>query len=98
MLQNSLFARQRQPLKGIANAVAALVIGMVLAQIYGALAPVIAGLPLPAGAPGYEYELWLVNALLSVTFPFLIFYAAYFAFWPFAPAPSVQGDAARISG
>lgn len=98
MLQNSLFARQRQPLKGVANAVAALVIGMVLAQIYGALAPVIAGLPLPSGAPGYEYELWLVNALLSVTFPFLIFYAAYFAFWPLTPAPSVQGDAAKISG
>jgi hypothetical protein len=42
----------------------------------------VAGIPLTSGAPGYEYELWLVNALLSVTFPFLIVYAAYFNLWP----------------
>ena len=39
---------------------------------------------LPSGPPGYEYEIWLANALLSVTFPFLIFLAAYFGFWPLA--------------
>lgn len=82
MLQNSLFARLRQPVKGLANAVTAFVIGGALAQLYGVLAPSIVGTALASGAPGYEYELWLVNALLSVTFPFLIFYAAYFSFWP----------------
>jgi hypothetical protein len=82
MLQNSLFARVKQPLKGIANALAALVIGVGLAQLYGAMASTVAGIPLASGAPGYEYELWLVNALLSVTFPFLIVYAAYFNLWP----------------
>ena len=48
------------------------------------------------GQPGYEYEIWLVNALLSVTFPFLIFYAAYFNYWPLAKqtAPA-QAEAAR---
>src|SRR6185295_11678633 len=92
MLQNSLFARARQPLKGVANTIAAVVIGIALAQLYGALAPAITGMPLASGAPGYEYELWLVNALLSVTFPFLIFYAAYFTFWPLAPPPSPKPD------
>jgi len=90
MLQNSLFARLPQPLKGLANAVAAFVIGAALAQLYGVLAPSIVGTALASGAPSYEYELWLVNALLSVTFPFLIFYAVYFSFWPIttpAPAP-----------
>jgi len=29
-----------------------------------------------------------VNALLSVTFPFLIVYAAYFGFWPLPTAPA----------
>jgi hypothetical protein len=86
MLQNSLFAHVRQPLKGVANAVAAAVIGAVLAQLYGRVDRLLVGIELPAGAPGYEYELWLVNALLSVTFPFLIFYAAYFGFWPVAAA------------
>ena len=82
MLQNSLFARP-QPLKGVANAIAAAVIGGVshncMAGSIGCSSD-----EFPSGAPGYEYELWLVNALLSVTFPFLIFFAAYFGFWPLA--------------
>jgi hypothetical protein len=90
MLQNSLFRSLRQPLKGVANAVMAAVLGGALAQMYGVLVPSVAGTALPTGAPGYEYELWLVNALLSVTFPFLIFYATYFNFWPLAATPAAE--------
>jgi hypothetical protein len=90
MLQNSLFESKAQPLKGVLNAVAAVAIGVALANLYGAVAPSIAGMPLPSGAPGYEYEIWLVNALLSVTFPFLVFYAACFGYWPLAPAASAN--------
>ena len=92
MLQNSLFAALRQPLKGAANTVGAAVIGGVLAQLYGRVDRMIVGVELPSGAPGYEYELWLVNALLSVTFPFLIVYAAYFTFWPMAKQRSGVGS------
>jgi hypothetical protein len=81
MLQNSLFAKMAQPLKGVMNAIAAAVIGVGLAMLYGALAPTLTG-PLPSGPAGYEYEIWLANSLLSVTFPFLIFFAAYFNYWP----------------
>ena len=95
MLQNSLFARARQPLKGVANAIAAAVIGGGLAQLYGRVDRLLVGMELPSGAPGYEYELWLVNALLSVTFPFLIFYAAYFGFWPLATPASPERDRVR---
>jgi hypothetical protein len=94
MLQNSLFATLAQPVKGIANAVAATVIGVVLAQIFGALSSALAG-PLPPDVPD-AYEVWLVNALLSVTFPFLIFYAAYFEYWPLTkPAASATSEAAH---
>ena len=94
MLQSSLFEGKAQPLKGVLNAVAAVVIGVALANLYGAVAPSIAGMPLPSGAPGYEYEIWLVNALLSVTFPFLVFYAACFGYWPLVPqAPAPRGEA-----
>ena len=92
MLQNSLFAALRQPLKGVANTLAAAVIGAVLAQLYGRVDRLIVGVELPSGAPGYEYELWLVNALLSVTFPFLIVYAAYFTFWPMAKQQAGVGS------
>ena len=94
MLQNSLFATLTQPLKGLANASAAAVIGIVLAQIYGLAAPAIVG-AFPTDVPD-AYDVWLVNALLSVTFPFLIFYAAYFNYWPLAAAASEQSrEAAR---
>jgi hypothetical protein len=61
--------------------VAAAVLGVALAQVFGYFSDWYFG-ALPTGGPGYEYELWLVNALLSVTFPFLIFHAAYFDYWP----------------
>ncbi len=81
MLQNSLFAALTQPLKGVANTAAAAVIGVALAQGYGALAPAVSG-TLASGPPAYDYEIWLANALLSTTFPVLIFVAAYFDYWP----------------
>lgn len=91
MLQNSVFSKLSQPVKGIANTVAATVIGVVLAQLYGLAAPSTVG-AFPAGVPD-AYEVWLVNALLSVTFPLLIFYAAYFNYWPLArPALSAAAE------
>jgi hypothetical protein len=81
MFQDSLFGRLTQPLKGIANTVAAAVVGSALAQMYGALAGAVTG-PLPSGAPTYEFEIWVASSLLSVTFPFLIFFAEFFRFWP----------------
>ena len=82
MLENSLFRALPQPLKGVANTLAAAAIGVGLAQLYGKVDRMLVGIELPSGAPGYDFELWLVNALLSVTFPFLIVHAAYFGFWP----------------
>ena len=69
MLQNSLFAKHAQPVKGVLNTGAAAVIGVALATLYGVVDPLIVG-DLPSGPPGYEYEIWLVNSLLSVTYPF----------------------------
>ncbi|MEP7304296.1 MAG: hypothetical protein ABJA98_02140 [Acidobacteriota bacterium] len=81
MLQGSLFAKYQQPMKGILNTVAVVVIGQVLSRMYGALAPTVTG-PVAPGPPTYDFEIWLASALLSVTFPLLIFYAEYFKFWP----------------
>jgi len=81
MFQNSLFGRLAQPLKGLANTAAVMAIGTVLARLYGGLASAVTG-PLTSGPPAYESEIWLASALLSVTFPFLIFFAEFFEFWP----------------
>jgi hypothetical protein len=87
MLQNSLFARHKQPLRGIFNAIAAAVIGVLLALGYTALAPSLSG-KLAPGPPGNDFERWLASALLGVTFPFLVFYAEFFKFWPLKKAES----------
>jgi len=92
MLQNSLFASMTQPVKGIANTIAIVVAGAGLSWIYGLLAPTVTG-TLNAGPPAYDFEIWLASSLLSVTFPFLIFYAEFFQYWPLAT--SQRAEAAR---
>ena len=81
MLKGSLFAGHTQPVKGVLNVVAVIVIGEALSWMYGRLAPLVTGEVHP-GPPTYDFEIWLASALLSVTFPLLIFYAEFFQFWP----------------
>ena len=84
MFQNTLWAKFAQPVKGLLNAVTAGALGYVLFIVYCLVAPLVSG-PLGSGPEaGYAFEIWIANALLSVTFPFLIFLAAYFGYWPLA--------------
>ncbi|HVZ22585.1 MAG TPA: hypothetical protein VG871_16040 [Vicinamibacterales bacterium] len=83
MLQNSLFASFAQPAKGVLNAAAIVVVGTVLSMACALTAPTVTG-HLAAGPPAYDFEIWLASALLSVTFPFLIFFAEFFKYWPLA--------------
>lgn len=91
MLQGSLFAKFTQPLKGVLNAVAAAVIGAALAVLYAKLAPYVSG-ELTPGPPGNDFERWLASALLGVTFPFLIFYAEFFEYWPLKKAAAPKQE------
>lgn len=81
MLQGSLFAKLTQPLKGVLNMLAVVVVGAFLAQIYSALSGHVTGVLKP-GPPSYDYELWIASALLGVTFPLLIFHVEFFKLWP----------------
>ena len=96
MLGNSLAAKLKQPLKGIVNVVLIAAIGTALARLYEALMPHITG-ALPYGPPTYDFEIWLATALLSTTFPFLMFYNAFFGMWPLArsAAPPAEVSSAR---
>jgi hypothetical protein len=93
MMQGSLFGKMTQPLKGVLNTIASTVIGVGLALLYGALAPVVTGAVKP-GPPSYDFEIWLASALLGVTFPFLIYYAEFFQMWPLRVAEKAQPAAA----
>jgi hypothetical protein len=84
MLHNSIFAGLQQPVKGIANAAAAAVIGTLLAKMYAMVGPMVTTGLKAEPSPGDDYERWLASALLGVTFPFLIFFAEFFKMWPIA--------------
>jgi hypothetical protein len=92
MCQNTLFARA-QPAKGLMNVAFSAVVGSVLMIAYQQLQPTLSG-PLPSGPEAFQreqFQVWTANAMLSVTFPFLVFYAAYFNFFPLkreAPQPA----------
>ncbi len=81
MLQGSLFGRIAQPLKGVLNMAAVVVVGTLLFELYGALSGRVTGTLRP-GPPSYDFELWIASALLGVTFPMLIFHAEFFKLWP----------------
>ena len=91
MFQNSLFAKVAQPAKGILNLIAAIVIGSGLSFAYRMLMPAVSG-TLPSGPPAYEAQLWLASALLAVTFPLLVVYAAFFNFWPLRSVAASAGE------
>jgi hypothetical protein len=86
MFQNSLYAKFAQPVKGLLNAVTAAVLGFALFVVYCLVAPLVSGDLASGPEGGYAFEIWIANALLSVTFPFLIFLAAYFGYWPLKKA------------
>jgi hypothetical protein len=93
MLQGSLFAKFTQPMKGILNNIACVVIGGALCTLYGILAPVIDG-NLAVGPPTYELELWIATALLGVTFP-IFTVVGHFELWPLArPEATLESHAA----
>lgn len=97
MLQGSLVPKIAQPLKGVLATIATIIVGGLLAWVYGALAPLVTG-ALKPGPPGYDYEIWLASALLAVTFPFLIFYAEYFKMWPLAVIENAEKTAREMEG
>jgi hypothetical protein len=96
MCQNSL-VRLEQPARGVVNLLVAAVVGSVLLIAYQQIQPVLSG-PVPPGPPEVQreqFQVWTANALLSVTFPFLVFHAAYFNFWPLPAAAAPSSAPAR---
>lgn len=97
MLQGSILGSMRQPAKGLTSAVVAAVVGVLLAQLYRLLMPLVSG-ELPAGPPSFDAELWLANALLAVTFPFLAFYGDFFQLWPLAGKAPEDDESIATAG
>ena len=100
MMRSSLFAGATRPVRGLLLLVLTVVAAVAMDALYRAVAPLVAGEPLPAGPPGYSLELWVATAMLAFTFPLINLLAGYFGFWPLvrgpapAAAPAQPADAA----
>jgi hypothetical protein len=92
MMQTAPFQRVAQPLKGLL--MLPLIVGLAAAMfaLYMAIARATVG-DLHRGAPSYDMELWVANAMLGITFPLFVVLGDNFAFWPLvrpAPAPAAN--------
>jgi hypothetical protein len=72
--------RLAQPWRGLLLSLFGGALAIVMLFLYQLVA--VAGFGLPSGGPGYPLELWLASAMLAVTFPAMVTFASYFAFWP----------------
>lgn len=82
MMQGSLLKAVRQPYRGLWLTLIICLLGLLMHILYLTIAPFLAGMELASGAPGYQLELWVASAQLSVTFPAIILFSGFFNFWP----------------
>jgi len=80
MFEAAPFIRLPQPLRGLVLIIAAVILAVLMNLLYRYFA--VDHLALPGGAPQYVLELWLATSMLAITFPFMVFYASFFDFWP----------------
>ena len=78
---NTLFLNKSKSFRGVILTSICLILGLSLYQAF----EVFQGwwtVDLIAGSPIYQKELWLANAMLSVTFPMIIVIMSFFKGWP----------------
>lgn len=78
---NQAFSKVRQPLRGLLLILASMAVGALMCLLYEwfmhwRLSRI------SSGAPGYAAELWLANAMLSMTFPLILIYCHFLDRWP----------------
>lgn len=89
MLENSLFSGMPALSTRIFRVVACIALALAMQILYQAAASAMVG-ELASGAPTYDIELWLANAMLGVTFPLIVTYTDFFGFWPLASAQPAE--------
>jgi hypothetical protein len=98
MLQNSVLPKiSSQPLRGLLLAGLCIVIAAVMQTFYGWASHLVTG-PLSSGAPAYEMELWLANAMLALTFPIIVCHSDFFNLWPLAKQDNALPEESSNNG
>jgi hypothetical protein len=80
LFKNLPFLQLPQPMRGAVLCASAALLAIAMFALYQAAA--IMQFALKSGAPQYTLELWVASAMLAITFPLMVSFADYFAFWP----------------
>jgi hypothetical protein len=80
MFEGAPFIRLPQPVRGMVLVTIAALLAVCMNTLYRYFA--VSHLALPGGPPEYVLELWLATSMLAITFPFMVFYASFFDYWP----------------
>lgn len=81
MADGRFLSHQPQPLRGLVMLVVSGLAGLALYLVYGQAMALMAPGQL-SGGPAYAAELWLANAMLSITFPMILIHMSLFDGWP----------------
>lgn len=88
---NQVFAAVKQPWRGLFLIVLSLLLGILMCLSYEWFMYEVLG-HIVAGPPTYTAELWLANAMLSMTFPLILVYCHFFKCWPLQKAPFLSAS------
>lgn len=89
LFSGQLWLKQAQPIRGTMLIVVSIISGVVLNRLYFAMADYV-NPEMVGGAPSYQLELWIANAMLAFSFPLLVAFTEHFKFWPIAAMLSVD--------
>ena len=83
MMQFSLFPTLTQPLKGLVLMACAIIIAVVMYQLYAYVATIHDPTIGDGAQAGYGLQIWIATAILGITFPTIFLVSGFFGFWPF---------------
>lgn len=81
LFQATFYPNLSGPAKGFAFCATSAVIAALIYPLFRLIGPIASG-AMASGAPSYQLDFWVANAMLAVSFPFIVAYSAFFQHWP----------------
>jgi hypothetical protein len=97
MMQTAPLQGTPQPVKGLIMMAVVVLLAMASYPLYASVALALVG-PMASGAPGYQLDIWIATAMLSVTFPIFVTFGDGFGFWPLLRPAAAAGQVEKQVG
>jgi len=81
LFQGSFYPNLTGATKGFAFCATSALFATVIYPLFSFIGPLASGV-MTSGAPSYQLDFWVANAMLSVSFPLIVAYSEFFQHWP----------------